>query len=86
MYLIALEDVVLNGVYDVEAAFRLYISCRRALPEGYAVDDGARLRVYKFQFNVLLLASYHLACAIVVNGFGAEQRLGIARTERREAL
>jgi len=41
LHLLSLEDVVFDGVCDVEGAFRLYVSRRRALSEGDAVHDVA---------------------------------------------
>ena len=64
---------ILNDViYDVEAALALYKSCRGTLSEGDAIDHIARHAVNKFEFDVFLILSHHLACAVVIYVVRAE--------------
>ena len=57
LHLVALEDVVLECVGDVERTFRFDVACRRTLSESDSVDYAARFRVDEFQFDMLLMAS-----------------------------
>ena len=81
LYLIFLEDILLDGICYVETALALDVSGRRTLSKGNSIDHIARLGVYQFQLDVFLLASHHLACAIVVHSMGAEYWLLVARTK-----
>lgn len=80
------ENVVPDGVGDVERPFGLDISCRGTLSEGYSVDDVVGIGINQFQFDVFLLATHYLAGAEIVDILRTEQRLGIAGTKRREAF
>ena len=76
--------VVFDGIGDVERTARLDVACRCALSEGNTVHHVARFGIDEFQFDVLLLASYHLAGAEVIDIACAEKWFRIARTERRK--
>lgn len=86
LYLIFLEDILLDGIGNVETALALNVSSRGTLAKGDAINNTARLRVDKFQLDVLLFASYYLAGAIVVYTIGAEDRLLVAGTKGGKAL
>ena len=75
--LTTLVRVLLDGVADVESA---------TLPEGDAVHDVVRLVVHQLQFNVLLIASYDFARAIVIHMTGTENGFFVFRTEGVELL
>ena len=81
-----LENVVFDGVCYAERPLALYVAHRLALSEGYAVHHVARLAVYKLELDVLLIAAHHLACAVVVDVAGAEQRLVVVGPVRSELL
>ena len=72
LYLVVLEDVVLNGIGDVEGALTLDIACRSTLAKGDAINHIATLAIDKFQFDMLLLATNYLTSTIVVNTAGTE--------------
>ena len=82
LYLVLLEDVVLDGINDVKASFALDVSGGSALSEGDAIDYVAGFRIDQFQLDMLLLSSYHLAGAIIINVCGTEYWLLVAGTER----
>ncbi len=80
--LILLENIVLNGVCNVETAAAFDVSGSRALPEGNSVHYGTRLRIYQFQFDMLLLSAHHLAGAVIIYVLRAEYGFAIAWTEK----
>ena len=78
--------VIFDGIGNIKAAFRLDIASRCTLPKSNSINDIARFGVDKFQFNMLLFASYHLTCTIIVNIVGAKARLEVTGSEGRELL
>ncbi len=86
MHFTAFVAVLFDGVYDVERALAFYVACRCRLSEGDAVHDDGRFRVYELQFDVLLMASYHLAGAVVEDVTRQEQRLAVARAMGGQSL
>ena len=80
--LILLENIVLNGVCNVETAAAFDVSGSRALPEGNSVHYGTRFRIYQFQFDMLLLSAHHLAGAVIIYVLRAEYGFAIAWTKR----
>ena len=64
--MIALKDIFLYGIGDVETALRLDVTRGGTLSESYSVHDGARLGIHQFQLDMFLLAPNHLTCTIVM--------------------
>ena len=77
-----LVGILLYGIYDVEAALALYEKCGATLSEGNAVHHVARLAVNKFQLDVLLHPSHHLARSVVIDIVSAEERFRVTGTMR----
>ena len=82
LYLIFLEDILLDGICYVETALALDVSGRRTLSKGNSIDHIARLGVYQFQLDVLLFSAHHLAGAVIIYVLRAEYGFAIAWTKR----
>ena len=78
--------ILFDGIADVERAFALDEAYVGALPESDAVHNIVRFVVHQLQFDVLLVASYDLAGAIIIDVVRAEDGLGIVRSEGVELL
>ena len=81
-----LEDIVLYGIGNIEATFRLDVTSRGTLTERNTIDHVARLRVNQLKFDMLLLPSHHFAGAVVVDIECTKEWFCIARTVRCKAF
>ena len=86
LHLAVLVGVLLEGVTDVERLLGLDILSLLALTESNAVEHFVREVIDKFELDMLLTATHHLARTIIAHIAGAEKGLGIFGTVRREFL
>lgn len=79
LHLAMLASVLLHTIHNVKRLFRLDVTRLRTLSEGNAIHHIVRLAIHQLQLDVFLLATDHLAGAIVKHILCTEHRLGIIR-------